>query len=170
VRFTNCVSTELISGNLAKVDMRSELGAPSLRIIRRSVALAVLVLFLVSVNLPTVLYADQRQWSNGFHLLLIGWLGPIEGQFGWYANLAMGWTLIILLLGRPPPLIVCVVGAALAVSTRFTLHEITTDVSEPIQAFGPGFYLWIGCSVALLINAVVETAIAGFSRNQLSRE
>jgi hypothetical protein len=147
--------------------MRSELSASGIRTIRRSVAVAVLVMFVVSANLPTVLYADQRQWSNAVHLLLVGWLG---GQFGWYANLAMGWTVIILLLGRQAPLIVCLVGAALAVSTRLTLHQITTDVSEQILAFGPGFYLWIGCSVALLTIAVVDKAIPDFSRNKLSRE
>src|SRR5262245_52802043 len=116
--------------------MRSEFSVASVRSIRRSLALPVVIIFVVGVNLPTVLYSDQRQWSNGLHLLLIGWLGPVEGQFGWYANLAIGWTVIILLLGRQPPLIVCLIGAALAVSTRFTLHQITTDVSEQIRAFG----------------------------------
>ena len=76
----------LISGNPVKVDMRSGLSASRLRTIRRCVALAVLIMFALSGNLPTVLYADQRQWSKGIHLLLVGWLGPIEGQFGWYGT------------------------------------------------------------------------------------
>ena len=84
-------------------------------------------------------------------------------------NLAIGWTVTTLLLGRQPSLTVCLIGAALAVSTGFTLHQITTDVSEQIRRFGPGFYVWIGCSLALLIDAAVEKGIGSFSRKRLVR-
>ncbi len=132
----------------------------SLRTLRRCVAGAVVLAFLIALKSPTLLLEHQRQWSEGWTLLLVGLMGPFEGQFGWCANLAMAWTVVVLLLGRRPPLIVCLVGAALAVSTRFTLHEISSDVRQQVLAFGPGYYLWAGCSLALLVHAAADRAMA----------
>jgi hypothetical protein len=46
-------------------------------------------LFVVSLALPCVLWDDypEDRMRFGFEILLMGWAGPLAGDFAWYANI-----------------------------------------------------------------------------------
>ena len=65
--------------------------------VRYSITLVAAALWIASFFLPAV--RTRQEWLMGYHIAAFGWLGPLIGQFGWYANFVMMPALAVLALG-----------------------------------------------------------------------
>ncbi len=129
-------------------------------------------LWIISLALPVVLQCHGYHFNGpptpcvlnaapdrGIWILLSGWLGLLIGQVSWYANPIILWQIIKLLFNRRPGFISTFIGVCLAL-TAFSWKNIPTDeggvgFSMVLQHY-PGFYIWIGCTVFLVVVAFVE--------------
>jgi hypothetical protein len=85
------------------------------------------------------------EWFDNQTVVWFGWAGFMFGQYGWYANVPFCFALIYLLLGKVPrsdglPAAQLVLVACAFVPAPLAHNE---GYSEPVCAFGPGFWLWI---------------------------
>jgi hypothetical protein len=134
---------------------------------------AVLVLFILSLFLPSV-YVDRAGridlqcvvpiWSAGLDYLLVGPLGFLDGQFGWIANPLM--LFAVLAKNRKSSLVLsafvltaATAAVALAADTAFSFTSEWGDRGGDFEVcgFGPGYYLWLACSVLVLIATSLRT-------------
>jgi hypothetical protein len=120
---------------------------------RRIVGLIALALWLGSLLLPAVTLhggiGRQTETDPGYVILLIGWLGPLIGQFGWFANPFLLWMIALLLLERPVGMIPGLIVLGLAMHS-FWWMEMPLDAElMHVTERHAGFYLWIGCAVLL---------------------
>ncbi|MBU8897773.1 hypothetical protein KRR26_19335 [Corallococcus sp. M34] len=89
-------------------------------------------------------------------LLLCGWLGAVEMQWGWFANPLLLLTLILLLMGRYRGAFwVGVVAVLVGLSTlSWYQHSIPADEGgspdRQLELLYPtlGFFFWLGSLVA----------------------
>jgi hypothetical protein len=125
-----------------------------------------IVLFIISLLSPAVsdqeIYVLDRvclapRWSLGWRFFLLGPLGVLDGQFGWLANPLM---LLAALTKRPMGLIFATLSVALAVHTAFSLTHFPKDggLDDVVCGFGPGYYLWVACSVLVLVATSLRRA------------
>lgn len=56
---------------------------------------------------------------TGIHFFVSGWLGPLVGEFSWYANLFYGWALLRLLINS---------AASIHISTTLSVLLVLTSV------------------------------------------
>ncbi|WP_159011171.1 hypothetical protein [Bradyrhizobium sp. S69] len=84
-------------------------------------------------------------------IVFFGALGPMFGTFAWYANVFLFVATVRLALGRAPWLLSDLAGLALAL-TSFRIVELMHNeaFSEPVCAWGIGFWLWLACFVIVL--------------------
>ena len=102
-------------------------------------------------------------WSPGLNFFIIGPLGVLDGQFGWIANPLM---LSATLMNRCKlgfaltAVILAIAAAALIVVTAFSYTSDWHDggVGMTVCGFGLGYYLWLACSVLVLIATLLKTA------------
>ncbi len=101
-------------------------------------------------------------YSTPIQVLGLGFLGPLIGQFGWFANLPAPLAALLLLFRR------CFLAAGTAaVSLLLSLHSFALfhqqipanegGVGPPyvLQRLGPGFYLWEASLLVLFLGALV---------------
>lgn len=110
--------------------------------------MASILLFAASLT-QDCFYIDRpenpRAWSNGFGLLMVGWLGILTGVYSWLANP----TLLVAWLAMWSPAhrtyAIGTAGIALLLTLSFLLHhDIMSDESgnrSKITAYGPGYWL-----------------------------
>lgn len=139
--------------------------------VRRRLLWTALALFIASLALPAVssgqFFRDDLicrgdvSWARGWSLLLMGLLGPFVGQFEWLANLLM--LLAVATAGssvlmRALCLVSALAALALTAVTPFTFTSVKVDGGVPdiICSFGPGYYLWLACSVLVLIASLLN--------------
>lgn len=117
---------------------------------RRLVAFLALALWSASLMLPVAQHGNDR-WM-GWLVLILGPLGVLTGQFGWFANLGFLASFGLSLGARPPTwldLTAAVLTLAAAVDALFWRKLYYDSGSVPIQAFGPGYYLWLTSIVVM---------------------
>jgi hypothetical protein len=113
--------------------------------IRYGLALIFATLWAASFILPAV--KTSKGWYWGWEIALIGWLGPIIVQFGWYANIIMIPSLGYLALSEHKDLKKAARRGTFLVA--FGLNSLFWSAfywdsgSEPIHARSYGYYLWI---------------------------
>ncbi len=113
---------------------------------------ATALLYLLSLLLPAAGWGNEPP-GPGWGMLVIGWLGFLNGQFGWFANLGflMSWALV---RGRRPPngalLVFVLILIVLPALQTFAWHEVQTDTGTFPAHVGPGYVLWLA---ALFIQA-----------------
>jgi hypothetical protein len=133
---------------------------------------AALVLFFLSLFLPAVskeqnfrldLWCKAPEWSPGFGPFLFGPLGLLDGQFGWIANPLMLLAALIKIRksGFALPAVIlsaAIAAVALIVVTAFSYTSDWHDggVGITVCGFGPGYYLWLACSVVVLIATLLK--------------
>jgi hypothetical protein len=100
-----------------------------------------------------------HQWTRGWELLLIGPLGVLDGQFGWIANPLMLFAALGR-LRRAANLSFALAAVALIVVTAFSFTSVWMDGggNATVCGFGPGYYLWLACSVLVLIATLLKPA------------
>jgi len=130
---------------------------------RPLLGVAALLIWIVSLALPVETDCGGLP-IKGYLVLETGWLGPLGGQFGWYANLCMLWTIGQLLLNKRPEMTPAVVGAALALSA-LTWWRLPSDAGYSVLCERhAGFYTWIACAVLLALVALAESTIRSKSK------
>lgn len=102
-------------------------------------------LLLLSLFLPTALEtARPNEVVYGYHIVMIGFLGPVIWQFGWFGNLAV--PIAGLSRSRGPRLV-----AALAFFNSMFWTYIVDDVAERPITHLAGYYVWMA---AMLLSAL----------------
>jgi hypothetical protein len=127
-----------------------------------------LILFVLSLYLPAVSNSpDPRMhldcanptWIPGWMAFVAGPLGVVVAQFGWLANPLM--LLAVLKGTRKSGIATCFAFLAIALTlfTAISLTSIPNDLEgNAVCGFGPGYYVWIGCSVLVFIATFVKPA------------
>lgn len=105
----------------------------------------------LSLLLPVMAMGPAKQnVFPGWGILMIGWLGVLVFQFGWYANLAFLASIGLLLSSKRRTAWVLTAPAALMILTAdaLTWREMYGDNgSGPIQSFAAGYYVWIAVMI-----------------------
>lgn len=112
-------------------------------------------LYLVSLALPGFDTRAAGSLAYGIEVLLVGWLGPLDGHFAWFSN-----PLYFVALVRAPRLksSIQLAGFALILALSFLLHDTIAsgDRDHPIE-LRAGYFVWIA-SIALYCGGQVWTA------------
>lgn len=117
-----------------------------------------LALWLGALALPVAITgSNPGDQLSGWMVLIIGWLGVMVLQVGWFANLAFLASLPVLASSRKFGWLSKALTLVLILTTIDALfwREMYYDNgSEPIRTFGSGYYLWfaamVGASVSLV--------------------
>ena len=102
-----------------------------------------LTCFVLSLTMPAF-YATNGP-AYGMYFLMLGWLGPLIGQFGWFANLLLLVSHLLSLRGWFGKAAACGLLATLLALTSLSMRALYggSDGSYPIVRTGTGVYLWI---------------------------
>ncbi len=96
----------------------------------------------------------------GWEFMVLGWMGPLSGQFGWYANPLMAIALLCAVLRWHRASIVFATLGALVAMSSLALIVMGLPKNEGgvghlgFSAFLPGYYLWAAAHVAGWIGSV----------------
>jgi len=113
--------------------------------------------YLACLTLPAYYIGAQFEPQMAYAALMIGWLGPLDGHFSWYANPLF--LLALIFVNRPQrSSTLGFIAFALAVSFLFHKNIIVSEAPtyEVIISYGWGYGLWV-------------TSLAVFSIGQLLR-
>ncbi len=116
------------------------------------------LLFYFSLLFPVFTLADGEEYT-ALRALFIGWWGPMEGVYAWFANplLALaGFFLIRQQTARS----LCAILAALALTTSAFLIEEAHyfEYSVAVEKRAHGFYLWAGSQLCVLVGDLLVLA------------
>ena len=102
-----------------------------------------LACFAISLALPAF-YATNGP-AYGMYFFMFGWLGPLVGQFGWFANLLLVLSHVLSLWGWFGKAAACGLFATLLALTSLSMRSLYggSDGSYPIVRSGDGVYFWI---------------------------
>lgn len=117
---------------------------------RRPWILAALTLVIYAISLfPPALYLEnEADWTGGA-VLLMGWLGPLIGQFGWLANLPWFVALVLLIFRQWASAFILSLFAFLVGFSSLTIvhKEMLLDEGgvnkAVVMGLGPAFYVWM---------------------------
>ncbi|MDB5335220.1 MAG: hypothetical protein JWN70_839 [Planctomycetaceae bacterium] len=119
-----------------------------------------IILFLVSLTQDGYYIdrpEDPRAWAPCIGLLLIGWLGVLEGVWAWLANpaLAVAWLLMLTKPGRISQIILAVLATGLALSFLLYPEILANEAGgrTRITGYGAGYWLWISSMVTAAVGA-----------------
>jgi hypothetical protein len=127
----------------------------------RTLGLVALGLFGLSLALPVVFQSGHAGGPcddslRGIDVLALGWLGPLGGQVGWFANPLIAWQVVRRLLGREPALWVAALCLALALTSFGWSSTPMDNGSLAICRREAGFYVWLAVPVVLLVAALAD--------------
>ncbi len=113
--------------------------------------------YLACLTLPGYYIGERFEPQMAYAALMIGWLGPLDGHFSWYANPLF----LLALISANRPQKSSILGfIALALAISFLLHKKIIVSEAPtyktIMSYGWGYGLWV-------------TSLAVFSIGQLLR-
>ena len=116
-----------------------------------------ILFYLVCLTLPGYYSGESFKPEMAYSILMLGWLGPLDGQFSWYANL---FFLFALRSTNSPQKssILGFIALALAISFLFSNKILVSEAPTytTIASYGWGYSLWV-------------TSLAVFSIGQLLR-
>ena len=125
---------------------------------RVAVAAALLLGWFASLFLPVVTTTgtNGEQHFKGLNILALGWLGPLQGHTGWFANPLLAAVVGLLLISGPAvsqgTLNWLSVAMALFVLNSAFWFSLTDSVGvQRILERGPGYFLWMAVMAACLV-------------------
>ncbi len=134
------------------------------KIARRIVALALLCLWGIALFLPV--FAEKNYLgpldAKGFEILALAWLGPLLGQFAWYGNIALLFSIIVCLIGKKPHpfLNFALIALAFDAFTAFGYFEVSGGWFE-ITGRRSGFFLWEAICLIMAGYGLLEDILIG---------
>lgn len=109
------------------------------------------LLWCVSLSLPVVMVGANSDLAwRGIIVLMLGWMGVLNGQLGWLANLTLpGVAFLSLIKGAPVTLRLCAAVFQIGLAINALSWDWIADEGgvHPIEAFGSGYYVWLGVMV-----------------------
>lgn len=123
----------------------------------RLAAAVIIGLWLSALFFPSLGTCREGQvtWFEAETTVFFGWLAAFSGLLGWYANIPLIMALFRLVRGRMPS--IGLAGFALVIaSTSFLEVELAHNEawSEPLCAWGTGFWLWYSTQPLVLAVAL----------------
>lgn len=118
--------------------------------------LAAIGLYALSLPLPAI-QGTGFPAQSGFDVLMQGAGAWRDGVFAWYANPLLGMALVLGLAGRfRSALALAVVGLMFGLSS-FAAGPVAERAGRSIPpfGFGPGFYVWLGAFLLVIVAAAV---------------
>lgn len=136
---------------------------PRYRMRGRVVVLTItLIIFAISCALPALEFNDPDDAVYyGFRILIVGWLGALIGQFGWFANIFLLVPIFLLLFRRwVAAFFGALVTLAIALHSLMLFHqEVPADEANTrhieLQHLRIGFYVWLASMVCLGFGALI---------------
>lgn len=122
---------------------------------RMRLALIPVALFLISLGLPALLFANHAP-VLGITLLLWGWWGLFGLNLAWLANLNFIYGVVEYVRGdRRDALISSGVALAFGCFSFATKNWYFNEgYPTPISSLGPGFYMWMSSFAVLLFVSI----------------
>lgn len=114
---------------------------------------AIIALFGLSLYLPAVSVGhgydcSKPEWASGFVFFVIGPLGVLDLQFGWFANFFL---LLAMLKASRVSAVIAFCLIALTASTLNTLPQDGGYGNDNVCGFGLGYFLWLACSIFVAV-------------------
>jgi hypothetical protein len=133
------------------------------------------LLWCVSLALPAAMMGPNPDHAyTGIIVLMLGWAGVFDGQFGWLANLTLPGVAVLSLIKRAPVglrAFVAAVQIGLAINALFWNWVADEGgVRPPIDGFGPGYYLWLGVMFGSAAVLLVVTRRDAIDRRRQGRQ
>jgi hypothetical protein len=118
----------------------------------RCIALIPIALWLISLVVPAV--GGDNDVGMGWQVLLIGWLGILNAQFGWFANIAFVWSIpIIMNVWQPSSRAQVILSLSLvipALQTLFWTEIHTHEGNSPVIVL-VGYYFWLAAMLSQVV-------------------
>ena len=129
----------------------------------RLILLAItLFIYLIACATPALEFNDPNDAVYyGFRILIIGWLGALIGQFGWFANLFLLVSIFLLLFRRWIGALISSLLALVIALQTFMLFSQKVPANEAatrqldLLSLKVGFYLWLASMICLGIGALI---------------
>ncbi len=103
-----------------------------------------IALYALCLAFPAYYIGEAHEPQNSFSLLLMGWLGPLDGHFSWLANL---FYLLALIMYKKPNVSVGFGLLALILALSFLSHKRIIVSEAPtyknIVGYGYGYFFWV---------------------------
>jgi hypothetical protein len=104
---------------------------------------------------PIIRQADEM--NPGWRFASLGWLGPLELCFAWFANFPLIFFVIQLLRGKSPGQFVAVITACLAFSVLLPQRILQpADGWHTGHFYGPAIWLWLSCFVVIVLISILD--------------
>lgn len=128
--------------------------------LHRAAAFIWFAVWMGSLALPVAeLEGNPPEQVWGFYVLMSGWLGPLTGQFGWFANITFLVTIgrrFASVTGGRFDVVLALVSLACA-GNALLWRAMYDDVgSTPIISFSAGFYAWQVAIVGSAVSAILS--------------
>jgi hypothetical protein len=110
---------------------------------------------------------------HGCWLLLVGWLGPLTANFGWFANLLLAKSVARLAMGRPPGGRSALGGLALALSALLPAWIFDVDTDGGFHANlirGEAVLWWLTAFVGLAFAGLIFRPLRAWNIGPLDGE
>jgi len=100
-----------------------------------------IVFWLASLAFPGLITYKEDSLI-GLQILSVGWLGPLTGNFSWYANILFFIGLFRVVSGKSTEILLFI--AIILVLSTFTLGNFSSGLesSDTVYGYGFGFILW----------------------------
>jgi hypothetical protein len=126
----------------------------------RIAGIAILMMWIASLILP-VFTTCRAGYDHvgGWFVLMIGWMGVLELQPAWFANLLILVIAGILLAERRAPVWLGGITLALA-GCAFYFKDMVDDTGQvPICHYHAGYWLWLATAVVALLATFIPRPV-----------
>jgi hypothetical protein len=114
-------------------------------------------LYALCLAFPAYYIGDTHEPQSSLSLLLMGWLGPLDGHFSWFANL---FYLLALIKYKKPNVSAGLGILALILALSFIAHERIIVSEAPtyknIVGYGYGYFFWIAAIGQLSLTQILS--------------
>jgi hypothetical protein len=126
---------------------------------KRILLTAAAVAYVASLFLPGILTSSQA--LHGIYILWNGWMGPLVGEFAWYANPLFLLAAWLILRDRVNPARICAfLSLALGLTSFFAKEWWFNEGSgTPIQSLDLGFYVWLLSLTLMAMASLFRTRV-----------
>ncbi len=122
----------------------------------------VVLMYLIACATPALEFNDPDDAIYyGFRIVIVGWLGALIGQFGWFANLFLLVGIFLLLFRRwIATFVSTVLGLAIALQTLMLFSQpVPADEAGirhvELQHIKIGFYFWLASLLCLGVGVLI---------------
>ena len=114
-----------------------------------------LVFYILCLCFPAFYVSETREPNYALTMLAIGWLGPLDGHFSWYANIFYMLALIFFKREGSVPLLILSIMLAFSFLLKSKILRDEGGGTSDITAYGVGYFLWIASIVMLCLARVL---------------